>query len=152
LERPAPCSFGRSAMPTSPLRGLAPLIGLSTLATAVACAGGSPPELNGLTDQVAQVGQELDVTLDGSSKDGGRLQYRYHAADLSDLDGHAEITVSPSGTGVFRWTPLAADVGTHAFDFTVSNGAGETTVTVNIVVKSAIGSSTRPHFREPLGS
>ena len=45
----------------------------------------------------------------GTDADGDRLSYRYKAADLHDLDGHAQITVSPSGSGVFRWTPLAAD-------------------------------------------
>ena len=39
--------------------------------------------------------------------------------------------MSPSGAGVFRWTPLAADVGEHSFDFTVSDGGNDTTVTIN---------------------
>jgi hypothetical protein len=103
-------------------------------------------------DQVAQVGTELVLDLNGTSAEGGRLSYGYHAADLTDLDGHAEVTVSPSGVGVFRWTPLAADVGNHPFDFTVSNSSGQTTVTINIDVKSAIGSATAPIFRQPLGS
>ncbi len=134
-------------------RGLLTLTSLAALATAVAsCSGGAAPELNGLTDQVAQVGTELKLELDGTSENGGKLSYRYHAADLMDLDGHAEITVSPDGSGVFRWTPLAADVGNHPFDFTVSNGSDDTTVTINIDVKSAIGSATAPIFRQPLGT
>src|SRR6185312_2724029 len=52
----------------------------------------------------------------------------------------------------FRWTPLAADLGEHAFDFKVSDGSNETTVTININVKSAIGSQTAPIFRQPLGT
>jgi len=123
----------------------------SCLATLVAC-GGSAPELDGLTDQVAQVGTELKIDLNGTDKEGDRLAYNYHNADLTDLDGHAEITVSPSGAGVFRWTPLAADVGQHAFDFSVSDGSNATTVTINIDVKSAIGSATAPVFRQPLGT
>ncbi len=133
-------------------KGLATMTGLASLATLVACAGGVPPELDGLTDQVAEVGTELTIDLDGTSSGGGRLSYNYHASDLTDLDGNAEVTVSPSGAGVFRWTPLAADIGSHAFDFSVSNGSNSTTVTINIDVKSAIGSATAPVFRQPLGT
>jgi hypothetical protein len=101
---------------------------------------------------VAQVGQELTIQLDGTDKSGGRLSYSYKAPDLKDLAGNAEITVAPSGAGVFRWTPLAADIGAHSFDFTASNGSADTTVTITITVKSAIGSSTAPVFRQPLGT
>ena len=122
------------------------------LATAVACGPTEPPQLDGLTDQVAQVGQELRIDLNGTDKTGSRLSYSFKAPDVTDLTGHAEITVSPDGSGVFRWTPLAADVGAHAFDFTVSNGGADTTVTIMITVKSAIGAATAPVFREPLGT
>jgi hypothetical protein len=132
--------------------GLVTMTSLALLATLVACTGGVPPELDGLSDQVAQVGSELKIDLNGSSTDGGKLTYGYHAADLMDLDGNAQVTVSPSGAGVFRWTPLAADVGQHPFDFTVSNGGDTTTVTITIDVKSAIGSATAPVFRQPLGT
>ncbi len=131
--------------------GLPTLIALTSLATTVACGPSSAPELTGLTDQVAEVGTELKLDLEGTSTDGGQLSYDFHAADLTDLDGHAEVTVSPSGAGVFRWTPLAADVGKHAFDFIVMDGSADTTVTITIDVKSAIGAATAPVFRQPLG-
>ncbi|MFT3699869.1 MAG: PPC domain-containing protein [Kofleriaceae bacterium] len=111
-----------------------------------------PPELDGLTDQVAQVGTELKIDLNGTSEGGGKLGYSFHAGDLDDVDGAAQVTVSPSGVGVFRWTPLAADIGQHPFDFTVSNGDQSSTVTITIDVKSAIGSATAPIFRQPLGT
>jgi hypothetical protein len=132
--------------------GLSTLATLPLLATTVACGGGHAPELMGLSDQVAQVGTELTINLSGTDADGGRLSYSYRAPDLKDLDGHAMITVSPSGVGVFRWTPLAADIGNHPFDFVVSDGSNDTTVTINIDVKSAIGSATAPVFRQPLGT
>lgn len=132
--------------------GLSTLATLPLLATQVACSGGHAPEIMGLSDQVAQVGTELTIDLDGTDVDGDKLSYDYHAADLTDLAGHAQVTVSPSGAGVFRWTPLAADIGTHAFDFKVSDGSNESTVTINIEVKSAIGSQTAPVFRQPLGT
>src|ERR1044071_9830634 len=92
------------------------LLCVTYVATAVACGPGWPPELTGLSDQVAQVGTELMVNLHGSDPDGDDLAYAFHSDH--DLDGHAEITTSPGCTGVFRWTPSAADVGEHAIDFT----------------------------------
>jgi hypothetical protein len=132
--------------------GLLTMTALTCLATTVACGGGGSPELTGLTDQVAQVGTELKVDLNATDPDGDQLSYTFRAPDLTDLDGHAQVSVSPSGAGVFRWTPLAADVGEHAFDFTVSDGGNDTTVTINIDVKSAIGQATAPVFRQPLGT
>ncbi len=125
---------------------------LTCLATAVACGSGGAPELNGLSDQVAQVGTELKLDLNGTDPDGDQLTYGFKAADLENLTDRAQVSVSPSGTGVFRWTPVAQDVGEHAFDFTVSDGDNTSTVTITIDVKSAIGSATAPVFRQPLGS
>jgi hypothetical protein len=125
---------------------------VTCLATTVACGPGSPPELSGLSDQVAQVGTELMVSLNGTDPDGDHLRYQFHAADLRDLDGRAAITESPSGAGVFKWTPMAADVGRHAFDFTASDASHSTTVTISVDVRSAIGTATAPVFRQPLGS
>lgn len=134
------------------IRGILTLTSVTCLATTVACSSGGAPELSGLTDQVAQVGTELKVELNGTDPDGDRLSYSYRAADLDDLSNRAQVSVSPAGSGVFRWTPIASDVGEHAFDFTVSDGDNETTVTITIDVKSAIGSATAPVFRQPLGS
>ncbi|MBA3541216.1 MAG: Ig-like domain-containing protein, partial [Deltaproteobacteria bacterium] len=125
---------------------------MTCLATAVACGGGAAPELNGLSDQVAQVGTELKIDLNGEDADGDQLSYSYRAVTLTDLGDHAQVTVSPSGAGVFRWTPIADEVGEHAFDFSVSDGDNTTTVTINIDVKSAFGSATAPIFRQPLGT
>src|SRR4051812_23988959 len=88
-------------------KGLATLICVTCLATAVACSGGSAPQLSGLSDQVAEVGTELKIDLNGTDPDGDKLHYGFHAADLTDVDKTAQVTVSPSGAGVFRWTPLA---------------------------------------------
>ncbi len=133
-------------------KGLLTMTAMTCLATAVACGGGGAPELSGLTDQVAQVGTELKVDLNGTDPDGDQLSYQFHAPDLTGIGDHAMVTVSPSGSGVFRWTPLANNVGEHAFDFTVSDGDHDTTVTININVKSSVGSATAPIFRQPLGS
>lgn len=104
--------------------------------------------ISGLADQVATVGNELVVQIDGSDPDGDQLTYGVKA-DIS-LQGRAMMTQDPSGAGVFRWTPLADDLGVHAFDFTASDGANTTTVTIQIDVRSAVGAV--PIFRRPLGS
>jgi Lamin Tail Domain/Bacterial Ig domain len=118
------------------------------LAGCVGCGGGSPPEIIGLADQVATVGQQLMVTIDGTDADGDQLTYGVKA-DLS-LQGNATITQSPSGAGVFLWTPLAGDLGVHAFDFTASDGSNTTTASISIDVRSTAGAL--PIFREPLGA
>ena len=133
-------------------QGLLTMTIATSLATTVACSGGNAPELDGLSDQVAQVGTEFKLDLNGTDPDGDRLSYNFKASDLTGIDDRAMITVSPSGAGVFRWTPLADDLGEHPFDFVVSDGSNETTVTININVKSAIGSQTAPIFRQPLGT
>jgi hypothetical protein len=112
------------------------------------CGGGGAPVIGGLADQVATVGSELVVQIDGSDPDGDDLTYGVKA-DIS-LQGRASMTQDPSGAGVFRWTPLADDIGVHAFDFTASDGANTTTVTIQIDVRSAVGAV--PIFRRPLGS
>ncbi len=113
-----------------------------------ACAGGHPPDIVGLTDQVAYVGDQLTVELDGTDPDGDMLTYGVRA-DIP-LDGAASITQTPTGTGIFRWTPLAEDIGSHVFDFTAYDGTHTTTVSINIDVRAASGSA--PVFVEPLGT
>jgi hypothetical protein len=112
----------------------------------VGCDSGAPPELE-VTDQVAAVGIQLVVELEGTDPDGDSLSYGVEG-DI-ELVG-ATITRSPRGVGVFRWTPVAADVGEHVFDFTASDGSNTTTASVNVDVRSAIGAV--PIFREPLGA
>ena len=120
----------------------------ASLVILAACGGGSPPEIHGLADQTATVGRELVIQIDATDADGGRISYGVHA-DIS-LQGTAMLTTAPSGMGVFRWTPLAEQVGTHSFDFTASDGANTTTVTIQINVMAAVGSA--PVFRQPLGT
>src|SRR5262245_47806127 len=105
--------------PRTPTLGVLTLAGCSCLATTVACGPDAAAALARLSDPVPQVGTELTTELAGSDPEGDRLSYGFRAADLADLAARASITRSPSGAGVFRWTPLGADVGRHAVDFTV---------------------------------
>jgi hypothetical protein len=114
----------------------------------VGCSGGSAPDIIGLTDQIAVVGQELVLQIEGVDPDGDSLSYRVKA-DIP-LEGVATMSQTPAGIGIFRWTPLASDVGPHVFDFTVSDGKKSTTVSINIEVRASAGGV--PIFRQPLGS
>lgn len=125
---------------------------LGTLvATAVACGGGSGPQFAGIEDQTVQVGTELVIQLVATDEDGDELHYSFDT-DVPDIQSRAALTKTPSGAGLFRWTPLAADVGTWYFDFTVTDGDSQETVTIQIEVKSAVGQNGAPVFREPLGT
>ncbi len=126
----------------------------TALATALAtpgCGGGQGPEFDPVGDQIAQVGVELRVELVATDPDGEQLAFGFHA-DSPAIDQVATVARTPNGIGVFRWTPLAADVGAHYIDFTASDGAHTTTTTVLVDVRSAIGGASAPVFRQPLGT
>ena len=114
----------------------------------VGCGSGASPDIRGLGDQVAVVGQQFVLELEGEDPDGDALTYEVES-DLS-LEGNATISKTPAGRGLFRWTPVAADVGMHSFDFIVSDGSNDTTVTITIEVRASSGGV--PIFREPLGA
>ena len=125
------------------------LVLLTGLLTALAaCGNGEPPDILGLGDQVAVVGQQFVLELDGVDPDGDNLAYTVEA-DIS-LEGNATMTQTPAGKGLFRWTPIASDVGLHGFDFTVTDGSNDTTITIQIDVRAASGGV--PVFRQPLGA
>jgi hypothetical protein len=113
-----------------------------------ACGGGGAPQIHGLTDSTATVGQELMLMIDGSDPDGDQLTYGVQT-DIS-LQDTATLTQTPRGAGVFRWTPLAEHIGVHPFDFTASDGENTTTESISIDVQSANGAA--PIFRQPLGT
>lgn len=124
---------------------------VSLVATWVACGGGAAPVLDSIDDQIVAVGSDLTLTLRATDADGDAISYSFRA-DVPDLGERATIATTPAGTGLFRWRPLAADVGTWHFDFVASDGDHDTTVTVTIQVKSAVGDQTTPVFRQPLGT
>jgi len=121
---------------------------LLAAAVLTACGGGGAPDILGLDDQVAVVGQELVLELEGVDPDGDNLVYSA-SADIA-LEGLASVATSPTGTGIFRWTPATSDAGTRFFDFTASDGDHTTTVSISIDVRAnAVGV---PRFAMPLGS
>ncbi len=125
---------------------------LATVLVLAACKeGGSAPTLEGVDDQLAAVGQELVIELVATDRDGDAIDYGFDT-EHDAITTQGSITRRPDGTGVFRWTPLADDVGTWYVDFTASDGAHEAVVTVGIDVRTTLGQGAVPTFREPLGS
>ncbi|MEX1368891.1 MAG: hypothetical protein AB1Z98_37545 [Nannocystaceae bacterium] len=116
------------------------------------CKEGSPPTLLDPRDQVAVVGQQLVVQLVATDPDGDALSFAVAAPSVPDLESTIAITTSPAGQGVFAFTPLASQIGLHAFDFSVSDGRFRHTLTVDIDVRGAVGSGSTPVFRKPLGA
>src|SRR5687767_1234589 len=120
------------------------------LAVILAACSGVPPVLAPIDDQVVAVGGELRLTLSASTQDGSRIAWGF-SSNMPAVGERAQLTERPDGTGIFVLRPLAADVGAWAFTFTASSGGASETLTVQIEVKPAIGESTRPLFRSPLG-
>lgn len=110
---------------------------------------GHAPQLVPLAEQHAIAGSEFALVLRAHDADGDALTFTY-TAEAHSLD--AELHDLGDGAAVFRWTPDAADLGLHAFDFSVSDGAHETIETVNVLVKSAAGADGTPSFVHPLGT
>jgi len=122
------------------------------VATGVACkGGGAAPEFDPVDRQVAQVGVQLSLTLNATDEDGDELDFSFEST-IPDAQSRANLTRSPSGAGIWRWTPLASDVGTWYVDFRASDGDNTTTLTVEIEVVSAVGAEGAPIFRQPLGT
>lgn len=113
-----------------------------------ACGGGGSPDIIGLTDQVAIVGQELVVMIEGVDPDGDNLAYTVEA-DVP-LEGLASMATTPDGNGVFRWTPALSDAGLHVFDFNASDGSNTTTLSIQIDVRASAAGV--PVFKTPMGS
>lgn len=117
-----------------------------------ACKDGGAPVITDPGDQTAIVGQQLTLNLLASDPDGDALDFSFEAGGVPDLASTATMTVAPDGHGVFTFTPLASQLGSHLFDFTVSDGGNDTTLTININVVGAGGDGTLPIFRKPLGN
>ena len=120
------------------------------LLLAAACTAGGPA-IDPIEDQVVAVGDELSIEIAATSGDAAGVRYDV-TSNAPDLGDRAGLAPRPDGTALFRWRPNAADVGTWVFDFTATDGAGSSTESVQIDVRSTIGDSSIPLFRRPLGA
>ena len=114
-----------------------------------AAEGGRPPILDMVDDRTVAVGHELVVNLHATDPEGDELFFNFEA-DAGSIAETGAIGMRPDGTGVFRWTPMADDIGSWAIDYIVSDGQSEDRVTALIDVTA--GEPSAPEFRSPTGS
>jgi hypothetical protein len=119
---------------------------LSALALGCGPSGGAP-EIIGLADQTAFVGSELIVEIRASDPDLEIIRFSFEST-LDTLAGNAVIEHTGNGAALFRWTPMAADVGSWAIDFLANDGRNTTTETILIEVRAV--SESAPVFRRPI--
>ncbi|MBI4704446.1 MAG: hypothetical protein HY744_25365 [Deltaproteobacteria bacterium] len=128
------------------------LLALLPLALLGCGADNQPPTLDPLVDgQKAFVNQEFVLRLTAQDPDGDPLAFEF-ASDLAGVHNRAGITTSGSGTALFHFTPLLADLGDWHFDFIVSDGEDEARQTISISVAQLGEGSGAPVFVQPLGS
>ncbi|MBL4688702.1 MAG: hypothetical protein JKY37_29205 [Nannocystaceae bacterium] len=132
---------------------LLPLLGLLTFATvAPGCRKGNAPVVQFIADTDAVVGQTLTIPVVAIDPEGDTLDFRFEAAGVPDVKSTADLTRGPDGQGIFTFTPLASQIGSHFFDFYASDGKNEGRLTIQITVRGTVGSGSLPIFRKPLGS
>jgi hypothetical protein len=118
---------------------------------AASCGGGSAPTFEQMGDQVGQVGAELKFEVRATDAEGDPLTYSF-TSDVPNLGERAKISRTPTDTGLFRWTPVASDIGDWYFDFVATDGDTKTKTTVKVTIRSSIGAASAPVFRQPLGT
>lgn len=110
---------------------------------------GAPPVLGALSDQIVAVNRELVIVLTATDPDGDALTYSF-AAMPTDIQRRAALDHRDSGAAEFRWTPLAEDLGVWPFTFSVTDGNYTRSATIDVDVRSAVGSA--PVFVHPQGA
>ncbi len=115
-----------------------------------ACSGGGPT-IDPLEGRVAAVGSELVIEIRASNKSGSDINFSYDSNATID-SARGGLAQRPGGSAVFTWTPSAQDIGTWTFDFHANDDSGESTESITVEVRSAVGLDTLPVFRRPLGA
>ncbi|HEY7955494.1 MAG TPA: hypothetical protein VII38_09375 [Polyangia bacterium] len=113
------------------------------------CGPQTGTRLEPLASRTAVVGDELVVTLHAADP-AAHLQLSYDS-DLVDLKTRKlrpTLTAFAGGEAVFRWTPLADDVGAHTIQFNATIDGAASSVRMDVEV---IGGDDALAFREPVG-
>ena len=111
------------------------------------CGPRTGTRLDPIAAQTAVVGVELEVMLRAATP--AAVDFRF-ATDV-DLEGrHVQPTLTPyaNGEALFRWTPLASDVGDHHFTFSATVDGLPASQRVAVRVIAGADPIT---FREPVG-
>jgi hypothetical protein len=129
-----------------------PIALLAVAALTTACKeDNQAPVVAPVEAQAVAVGDTLTVNVFASDKDGDALTYTFAAPGVPGVESSASIVAATDGTGgLFTFEPTAEQVGTHIFDFVVSDGSTDVTVSTTIAVTGSGGSGTAPQFKRPL--
>jgi hypothetical protein len=100
-----------------------------------------------MADQTAYVGSELIIEIRATDPDLEIIRFSFDST-LDSLSGRAMIEPTGNGAALFRWTPLASDVGTWAIDFRASDSNETTTETILVEVRAIADGA--PVFRRPI--
>lgn len=109
------------------------------------------PVLSPLVDQQGFVNVEMVMALSAADAEGDAVTFRFESA-LEGVTARAALEDVGPGRAVFRWTPIAADLGTQTFDFIASDGEAESRATVAVDVSESGEGSGAPVFIQPLGT
>jgi hypothetical protein len=101
---------------------MAAIVRLTTVVLALSLLGCGPKtgtSLDPIAPQTAVVGVELGVMLRAAS--GGHVDFAFKSdLDLTQRRLMPTLTPYANGEAMFRWTPLASDLGDHSFHFTAT--------------------------------
>jgi hypothetical protein len=113
----------------------------------VGCGPRTGTRLDPVAPQTAVVGVELAIMLRAGST--SHVEFAF-STDL-EMDGRRvkpTLTTYANGEAMFRWTPLASDVGDHKFRFSATIDGVPASTIVDITVVSGADPIT---FRSPVG-
>jgi len=125
----------RPGYPGPRMRRAQPWILASSLLFA-ACASGSGPTFQPVSDQTVRVNEELRLTLGIDNPEGRAVAVRVEDPMLPSFDRVHSLSTEPGGA-LFRWAPLSSQSGRHDLTFVLTDGgSGEydrLTVTVEVL-------------------
>ncbi len=109
------------------------------------------PVVAPIESQGVAVGDTLTFTVFATDRDGDALTYAFEAPGVPGVESSASISASPDGSGgAFSFTPTDEQVGTHIFEFVISDGSNEVRTSTTIAVTGGGGSGSAPQFKRPL--
>lgn len=110
------------------------------------CGPETGARLDPLEARTALVGAELRVSLHVDSD--ATLRYDSDIEDLATRRRRPTLTAYAGGEAIFRWTPLADDVGDHRIRFSAQLGGTAASTTLELAV---VGGNDPLTFRAPVG-
>ncbi len=138
-------------MPSDSLRPRAPFAVLLVLGLLSCKDENSAPIVAPVASEAVVVGETLSFTVFADDKDGDELTYTFEAPGVADVQASATFLASTDGAGaVFSYMPTSSHVGTHIFDFIVSDGSHDVSVSTTIAVTGGAGLGNAPKFLRPL--